>query len=386
MKFKIKVADFSKGLNTVKRVARRTDKVITENGLLICDESALTVLTTDLEKSLIYKFNSVQITKSGSIVIPVKMLAELVDTLADEDEVECGIKGNKFVLSYNDNRNTATFITIDPESFPEVGLIEVEDYVSIQADELKSMITRCLIAVNLDDARPVLTFTEWKLLDEEIQVTASDGHRIHRELVAVKFSGNNHDDWSALIPASSLVELKNVLNGDVVKCSVKDGKVSFSLGNHLTFISNTGGFNYPDLTRAIANQFSLEVSLEPKELIRVLKRAAIYNKNGDGSTLMIVAGNKVMFSAIGNEVGETENELDLDKDYGQFEIAFNNQYLLDIVNQLSGKFTLQLSDPIKPFQVIQDHFVHVIMAMHRNEVETTKEQKNTKAKDKANYE
>ena len=381
MKFKIKVAEFSKGLNTVKRVARRTDKVITENGLLVCSEDSLTILTTDLEKSLIYKFNSVEVIKSGSIVIPVKMMAELVDTLADEDTVECGIKGNKFILSYNDNRNSSSFITIDPEAFPEVGLIEANDYVTIQADELKSMITRCLVAVNLDDARPILTFSEWKLLDEEIQVTASDGHRIHRELLGIKLSDNNHDDWSALIPASSLVELRNVLNGDVVRCSVKDNKVSFSIGNHLTFITNTGGFNYPDLTRAISNQFTLEVSLEPKELIRVLKRAAIYNKNSDGSTLMMIDGNKAKFSAIGNEVGETENELDLDKDYGQFEIAFNNQYLLDIVNQLSGKFILQLTDVLKPFQVMQENFVHVIMAMHRTDIE-----EKSKAKDKVTYE
>ena len=73
-------------------------------------------------------------------------------------------------------------------------------------------------------------------------------------------------------------------------------------------------------------------------------------------------------AARSDEVGENEADIDAIVEGEQSQIAFNSRYLVDVLNSLDGKVTLETSSPsspgtIKPVENGNEDYLHVVMPM-----------------------
>ena len=67
--------------------------------------------------------------------------------------------------------------TMNPEEFPEIPKIEVENSIDLEQSMLRNMIRRTIFAVSSEENRPIFTGCLFEVENNKLNVVAVDGFR-----------------------------------------------------------------------------------------------------------------------------------------------------------------------------------------------------------------
>ena len=211
-----------KALNSVvKGVASKTTMPILEGILIQTNDNEIKLTTYDLEIGIEYIIES-DVEEQGSTVVNATMFSEIIRKLPDTQisislnssnllEIEC--EGSLYKLA-----------TMNPDEFPELPKIEVENGVELEQINLKNMIKRTIFAVSMEESRPIFTGCLFEIENNKLNLVAVDGFRLAWKS---KFLQSKTTDFQAVIPGRSLTELN--------KCPELN---NFSSGHSHHLISN----------------------------------------------------------------------------------------------------------------------------------------------------
>ena len=191
-----------KAINSVvKGVASKTTMPILEGILIQTNDNEIKLTTYDLEIGIEYIMES-NVIEQGSTVVNAIMFSEIIRKLPN---TEISISLNeKNLLEIECEGSLYKLATMNPDEFPELPKIAVENSIEIEQNTLKNMIRKTIFAVSSEENRPIFTGCLFEVKENKLNVVAVDGFRLAWKSTYLTSKVN---DFSAVIPGRTLNEV-----------------------------------------------------------------------------------------------------------------------------------------------------------------------------------
>jgi len=319
----------------------------------------LNIFATDLNtnfSSVVKLKNSVR--ESASFVTDPKKLAEFLTLLSPGDVViEVGDK--KIVVQKE--KNQGTFNIMESADFPLPPKLS-EQPIVLKAEQFKKTLPYILFAASRDEARPALSGINFVSSDGELITVATDGFRL--SLLKEK---NTQKIPSMLVPRAFFEEVLNGLKDEAsisFTTSEKEKMVAFSTTTK-QYHSRVIEGSFPPFEKVIPTEKKQTIVTDREELLRNTKIASLFAR--EQSNIVILKGEKgtVQIRPKTDNSEENTSTQDAEVDGEAIQVAFNARFLLDFLQNVSGKkITIELlrSDAPTVFKTDnQKNFIHIIM-------------------------
>lgn len=144
-----------KAINSVtKAVATKTTMPILEGILIQTNDNEVKLTTYDLEIGIEYIVNC-EVKEQGATVVNAVMFSEIIRRLPDS-EISISID-NKNLLVIECGGSLYKLATMNPDEFPELPQINIENSIELDQTSLKEMIRKTIFAVSTEENRPIFT-------------------------------------------------------------------------------------------------------------------------------------------------------------------------------------------------------------------------------------
>ena len=165
-----------KAINSVvKGVASKTTMPILEGILIQTNDNEIKLTTYDLEIGIEYVMEC-EVKEQGSTVVNAIMFSEIIRKLPDT-EIHISLN-DKDLLEIECEGSLYKLATMNPEEFPELPKIEVENSVEIDQSVLKNMIRKTIFAVSTEESRPIFTGCLFEIENNKLTLVSVDGFRL----------------------------------------------------------------------------------------------------------------------------------------------------------------------------------------------------------------
>lgn len=361
--------NLNQGLGIVGRaVATRTTLPITSFVLLATEQGRLKLAATNLEIAISLWLGA-EIEEEGSIAIPAGLLSNFVGSLPSE-RVDLNLASDSHTLELKCARFEARIKGQNAEEFPPIPKIEEGIAPQIDPKLLRSAINRVVFAAATEDSRPVLTGVHAHLTGTTLTLAAADGFRLAVDQLPL--AEEVTEEASVIIPARSLRELDRFLRDqkDSVQLLINPerSQVLFRLEN-LEMVSQLLQGTYPNYKQLIPQSYNTRALIPVSDFRRATRTASVFARDGGGIIRLVITPEpgKITLTARSEEVGDNLSEVDAEVEGEESKIAFNNRYLLDVLNVLEEEqVALETSSPSSPgvFRPVGGgSWIHVVMPM-----------------------
>jgi DNA polymerase-3 subunit beta len=354
--------NLSAALGAVAKIAPGNPTLpVLSHVLLSMRDGTLYLSCTDLELSVMAAVGARG--DNGEYCVPARVFSDLVGALPDENvtldigENEMGVKCGKF---------SGTVKGIPWQEFPMV-IAAKNEPVAVDAEALREMIARVVLAAASDESRPVLTGVLFEFSDG-LTMAAADGFRLAVARDKVGGAG------TVIIPAKSVLELGRLLDRTIVcRMTLDENRAYFDMEyddkptREVALVSQVIVGNFPDYNQIIPKVHSTIVVADTASLLRALKQANIFARMETNQIVLDICDNKMSITAQSAESGQMEIDLSVELDGEAVEASFNVKYLMDALAVVgTPKTLLRFNGANRPLliqPVGEVDYVHVIMPM-----------------------
>ena len=326
-----------KALNSVVRgVASKTTKPILEGILIQTNENEIKLTSYDLEIGIEYIMEC-EVIEQGNTVINATMFSEIIRKLPD---TEINISVNeKNLLEIECEGSSYKLATMNPDEFPELPKIEIENSIEVEQNTLKNMIKKTIFAVSTEENRPIYTGCFFEVNQNKLNIVAVDGFRLALRNI---YLTNETQNFKAVIQGKSLNEVIKVLSDsfEPVKIGISKNQALFEMDNCkiVTRVLDGEFLNYKNVipdnweTRVKVNKMDLQNSFERVSLI---SSSTIEKEKKYPVTVNIEVG-KITLSCQ-NQSGDAKEEIFTETEGKNLEVGFNPKYFLDALKAIDDE-------------------------------------------------
>ena len=318
-----------KAINSVvKGVASKTTMPILEGILIQTNDDEIKLTTYDLEIGIEYVIKC-DVKEQGSTVVNAIMFSEIIRKLPDT-EINISVNNNN-LLEIECEGALYKLATMNPDEFPELPKIEIENSIEIEQNALKNMIRKTIFAVSSEESRPIFTGCLFEIENNKLSVVAVDGFRLALRSMYLNKQSNN---FSAVIPGRTLNEVNKIISDsfEPIKIGVSKNQALFEMENCkiVTRILDGEFLNYKNVipsnweTRIRVNKNSIQNCFER---ISLISSSAVEKEKKYPVKVNVDIG-KVVISCT-NQTGDAKEELYVSTEGKNLEAGFNPKYFLD---------------------------------------------------------
>lgn len=326
-----------KAINSVvKGVASKTTMPILEGILIQTNDNEIKLTTYDLEIGIEYVMEC-EVQEQGSTVVNAIMFSEIIRKLPDT-EIHISVN-DKNLLEIECEGSLYKLATMNPDEFPELPKIEIENSIEVDQNVLKNMIRKTIFAVSSEESRPIFTGCLFEVESNKLSLVAVDGFRLALRSIYLSKQTNN---FSAVIPGKTLNEVNKIISDsfEPVKIGVAKNQALFEMDNCkvVTRILDGEFLNYKNVipsnweTRVRVNKNSLQNSFERVSLIS----SSSVEKEKKYPVKVQVDIGKVVISCT-NQTGDAKEELYVATEGKNLEAGFNPKYFLDSLKAIDDE-------------------------------------------------
>lgn len=306
---------------------------ILEGILIQTNDNEIKLTTYDLEIGIEYVIEC-EVKEQGSTVVNAIMFSEIIRKLPDT-EISISVNANN-LLEIECEGSLYKLATMNPDEFPELPKIDIENSVEIEQNSLKDMVRKTIFAVSTEENRPIFTGCLFEIKNNKLNVVAVDGFRLAWKS---KFLQKAANDFSAVIPGRTLNEINKILNDsfDTIKIGVSKNQALFELENCkiVTRLLDGEFLNYASVipesweTRIRVDKNSIQNCFERVSLIS----ASSIEKEKKYPVKVNVEIGKVTISCT-NQTGDAKEEIFVETEGKNLEAGFNPKYFLDALRAI----------------------------------------------------
>ena len=326
-----------KALNSVvKGVATKTTMPILEGILIQTNDNEIKLTTYDQEIGIEYILEC-DVIEQGSTVVNAVMFSEIIRKLPDT-EISITLNENN-LLEIECEGALYKLTTMNPDEFPELPKIEIENSIDLEQNMLKNMIRRTIFAVSTEENRPIFTGCLFEVENNKLNVVAVDGFRLALRSIYLPTKVN---DFKAVIPGRTLNEVNKIIldSFDHIKIGIAKNQALFEMENCKIVTRTLDGefLNYKSVipstweTRIKVNKSNLQNSFERISLIS----ASSIEKEKKYPVKVSVDIGKITISCT-NQTGEAKEEIYISTEGKNIEAGFNPKYFLDCLKAIEDE-------------------------------------------------
>jgi DNA polymerase-3 subunit beta len=372
MKIAIEKAELQKGLGRIQAIVeKRNSMPILANVLLEASKKGkkaqIQLSATDLEVG-IRGSHDAEVEVAGGVTASAKKLFEIVRELPDET-VQIATTENQY-LDIRCARARFVLAGTSADEYPTLPGFTPGRTVRIQAAVLSDMIERTMYATSLDETRYNLNGVYFEVLSDtgKIRMVATDGHRLSYadRSVGLELEGLAS---GVIIPRKGLAELKRLVDeddADEVELAF-EGNNGLARKGEVTLVMRLIEGEFPNYRQVIPKSASHRLTVPTDPLRHALRRVAILSAERSRAVRFQVGAGKLTMSSSNPELGEAQEELDIDYSGPALSVGFNAGYLQEALAATRAKeVAVAFQDEMSPIQVRptdDDDTLAIIMPM-----------------------
>ncbi|MDR2341360.1 MAG: DNA polymerase III subunit beta [Puniceicoccales bacterium] len=370
MKISVTCNALSSGLQQVMNVvASRPLTPILGNVLLEADGGQLTMTTTNLDCSICCSIGA-EITEAGKTTVNVRKFASIVKAFPCADvDLETLSPGRQ--LKVSGGGSIFRIVTADAADFPPLPTFDAAQTFSMDAADLRQMISCVSYAQSPDDHRQILKGIYFNFSEDRMTLVATDGRRL--ATICQEAHGPN---GIFIVPSLTVEELEKLLaDGTEVQLSFNARQVAFRVickstsGPSFAYIiSKVVEGNYPNYKQVIPGSTDSRVRINRELFLAAIQRAALVASDINKSVKLTFGENILEISASSAEYGDARERLAVTNGHQQpVEIGFNPRYLVEPLRALKcDEIIFEFRDHLSAGVIRTDNnFLCVIMPLRR---------------------
>ena len=368
MKLKIKQKVLMEHLNNVIRGISNKNLIPILNCIKFeLSNEGLYLISTDNElaiKSFIPADDIDDIEIQGEVLISGRYIYDIVKKLTNEiinieEIIDSQILITTETSSFKLNCN-------EVNEFPNIDLEFTNSPLLINQKVFKNTINQTIFATSLQESRPILTGINFKIVDNIIEVTATDSYRLSKK--RIKLDNKIEDNVDIIIPNRNLYEIIKLFNDEYtnIEMHIFSNKVIFKTNNLIIMTRLING-NYPDTNKLIPNEFELKIKVDLNKLYNAIDRASLLTNSEEKNTIKLETKNDIMIiSSNIPEIGNVEEKIQIEKNNKKdIKISFSSKYMMDAIKTFdSEEIELCFNGEIKPIilnYVDNDDLIQLIL-------------------------
>jgi DNA polymerase-3 subunit beta len=362
MKFKINQDHFSNGLSQVAGVVgNRGATPVLNNVLIEAEGDTVSFTTTNLDLHVRARVKA-QISTSGSITLPVKLLSTIVSALPAKKEITVEFSGQSRV-KISSGSSVFNIIGLPADGLPPFPTFSNEREFVLPAAELLGLLKKVSYAQSTDENRYVLNGVYFNFEEGKLTLVATDGRRL--ALAGKEVAGASEQSGNFILPAKTVGEVIKLLAREgEVKISFSERQVCFVLGitkektdetglvENIHLVSKVVEGNFPNYKQVIPKEIVHRIELNRASFSDCVGRASIVatEKNGSIKVLkVIIDDNVVTLTSESSEMGEATESITVKYDGPATTIAFNPGFLKAPLDALTDDIVyLEFKDSTSP--------------------------------------
>lgn len=345
-------------------VEHRTTIPILSNILAEAEENRLRMVATDLDMTIVTECAAV-VLGGGRVTIESKVFQNLVRSLPEE---EFSLRQDGESVEISCGRFHSRVAVTDPSEYPTVPDVPESGDYALPLDLFQLMLDRVAFAITKDDPKFQLNGALVKLIPGEIEIAATDGHRL--AMVRAKAPTGSLPFEQQLFPRKLLAEFSRFAD-DQVRMTAGDNHLGFLMGER-TLVSRIVELRFPQYERVIVRDNPSRARVDRKELLASLRRVSLMaHEKARGVRFRFGGSGELTLASIGYERGSAEEILNVTYQGDGLEIALNAAYLIDVLQVLEcDTVELQLRDSNTQCVVVPvdddtrlEEYIYVLMPM-----------------------
>ncbi|MDP9296743.1 MAG: DNA polymerase III subunit beta [Actinomycetota bacterium] len=343
MKFRCDRDALSEALQIVQRGVSSRPGIPALTGVLMeaASGGTLTLTTTDLEVSARLALD-VQVTEEGTVLVPARLLADMVKSLSDAP------------VDFDADSGQARISCAAYEG--SLRLLPAEDFPSLQgpggtkvvveSPRFAEAVSQVARAASRDEARPVLTGVLVEVNREGVTLVATDSYRLAvRDLTATA-----EGEAKAIVPERAMSEAGRAASADEkgeVQLFLDASQVSFRIGS-LALTSRLIEGEFPNYRQLLPEAYESRLIVSRQLLIDAVRRVGLLARDTTPVRMEFNALG-VRLSSSSPDLGQAVEAVEARYEGEDITAAFNPNYLADGLAAASGESVrLEVRDGLKP--------------------------------------
>jgi DNA polymerase-3 subunit beta len=349
------------GLAVVNNVIPgKSTKPVLENLCLVATDDTLELLGTDLECSVRYRVEDVQITEAGPAVVPARVTHDFVRDLSGETVDLSTSDGNCVISSDEDN---CELVTIDPDEFPVIPRFGQEETFAMQGGAFTRLVGRTAFAAAREPGRYAMHGVLTEIEDGTLRLVATDGRRLALSSAPIE-ARTEVRPKPAIVPTKAMQLFCRVISDplDRVEVVFAENQVGLKTKNAEIFARLIDG-EFPRYAAVIPKEAHNHVEADPLLLLKKLRLVA--NVTGSEARAVRFKLEKGRLELFGHSVGRGEARAHMEVEFRgtPAEIAFNPDYVIDgLKNCEEGLVRLQFNEKTSPGKfTLGENYLYIVM-------------------------
>ena len=364
MKFTISRQELLDAVNKVKTVVSPKSALpILSHILFEAKDNQLKLTATDLKVSIECTVDCA-VEEDGQMTVSSARAAAIISELP-EQELTMHLGENNIITLTSGKISTKLF-SMSPEEFPPVRDFEGIEPLVLQQNVLKRLFQKTSFAICTDQARYNLTGLLLEMKDGTLVAVATDGRRM--SLYKQEEGIPSGVEIKVIVPGKMINELERLLGEDEeVRVYFDESAAAFAF-NSIRLVTSLIDGTFPNYDMVVPKKHDKEILVDTARFTEAVRRTRTMTNEKFNSVRFHVQSGTMVLRVFTPEVGEYEEEMPVEYDGEDVEIAFNPDFVLDVLRRIdSERADLMVKDAMSPGMLrpyeeqASDNYQNVIM-------------------------
>lgn len=326
-----------------KAITGKSTMPILEGVYIHANNNGLRLIGSDMDLSIETEVEA-DVLEEGKVVIDSKIFGEIIRKLPNSD-VRIEIIEND-TLQISCEKSVFNVVYMNADEYPLLPNISKEQQIEVPQNILKNMIKSTSFSVAQDETRPILQGVLFELKEKTLNLVALDGYRL-----AIKSEYLDSDfDIEVVIPGKTLNEVSKILEDidSIVNITFTRNHILFNL-EHTKIISRLLEGKFINYNSLLPQEHKLLVTVDKQKLQNGIERASLMSKEGNSNLIKLDIKEDNLIITSNSQLGKVREEVEINLQGDELEIAFNSRYLLDVLkNMEEDTVKLEMTSSISP--------------------------------------
>ena len=357
--------DLLQGIRTASHaIGSRTALPILGHVLLSSEEAAIRICGTDHQIG-VSTVVPAEVLTPGEVTLPASVAAEIAGLLPDGS---VALEQDGSLIRLSSPPAEFSLVGLPPDEFPDLPEVPHDVWFEMDAGQLRAALRRTVFACSTDALRTILQGVLFDFQGDALKLVATDTFRL---AVDTRLVPAGSGQARVVVPQGALLELLKIMpDQGSVRVHISGSQIMFRL-REATLVSVLIEGQFPDYQRVIPTDLDRRWVIPTELLAGALRRVGIVARQDMQRVVLRSRGEKVAISARAGDVGQAYDEVDVVREGGDLEIAFNCGYLLDVLNVLeTDGVAFEMSGALSPAVLRpegEDDYLCVVKPMEKPE-------------------
>ncbi len=239
----------------------------------------------------------------------------------------------------------------------------------ISQNVLREMIHQTIFSIAIEEIRPILTGELFEIKNNCLNIVSVDGYRVS---IRQKELEQDFDDISVVIPGKTLSEIQKILSSDEeseVAIYFTDKHILFEMNSSI-IVSRLLEGDFPKYDQIFSSDYETLIKIERKPMLQSIERAALIARESKKSPIKFQITSSTLIISSNTDLGKVHEEMDIQREGNELEIAFNPRYLIDALkviedDEVQLTFTTSLNPCIIKDQV-NEQYKYLVLPIRLN--------------------